>query len=76
MDAGEKDDRYEKKEELYFLNLSARSLAKVPRGRKKIIQYFQDERLEGFLATNKLDIKSEEGLITLIDFVNNKTPNN
>ena len=76
LDAGEKDDRYEKKEELYFLNLSARSLTKVPRGRKKIIQYFQDERLEGFLATNKLDIKSEEGLITLIDFVNNKTPNN
>lgn len=76
LDAGGKDDKYEKKAELYILNNTTQDLTKIPRGKKKLFQYFGNENIEKFVKENRIDIKSEHGLIRIIDFANSENPSN
>ena len=75
LDAGQKDDEYVKVEDLYFVNNSTKDLFKVPRSKKKIIGYFGNEEIHQFIKTNRLDFRTEEGLIKLIEFVNDEGSN-
>lgn len=76
LDAGQKDDTYNKIEELYFINSRTKALVKVPRSKKKLIQYFNNENITSFIKNSKLDFKSEEGLIKLVEIANSSNTSN
>lgn len=73
IDTGQKDGKYEKKEFLYFLNTSTKNLDKVPRSKKKLIEYFGREDISSFIKTYNIDFKSEVGLINLVDHINSSS---
>jgi hypothetical protein len=76
LDAGQKDDKYDKREDLYFINNSTKVLFKVPRSKKKIMQYFNNQEITTFLKSSKLDFKTEVGLVQLIDLANSANLSN
>ena len=76
LDAGQKDDKFDKKEYLYFLNNSSKALVKVPRGKKKLMQYFGNDEISAFIKSSKLDFKTEDGLTILVEHANSSYQNN
>ena len=68
LSAGEKNDRLEKKFKLYFLDSSNDELTEVPKGKKKISQYFNDPKITTYIKENKPALKEETGLIELVEF--------
>ena len=70
LDAGQKDDEYVQSSDFYFLNFATKVLTKVPRGKKKLIEYFDSEDLKLFIKSNRIDIKSVEGLTKIVQYVN------
>ena len=74
LDAGQKDDEYIKVVDLYFVDKSTKDLFKVPRSKKKIIQYFGIDEINELIKKERLDFKSEDGLVEIVDFVNSFKP--
>lgn len=70
LSAGEKDDRYETKEELYILNNTNGELIEIPRSKKKLIQYFNDIKVETYIKKNKVRLTEINDLIDLVEYVN------
>ncbi len=70
LNAGEKDDRFEKEYKLYFLKKENNELTEVPNSRKKVGFFFNDEKVVDYIKKNKIDVKHESGLIELIEYIN------
>lgn len=71
LSAGEMDDKYVTKEELYLVNNSKNELIEIPKSKKKLVQYFDDQKVENFIKMNKIRSTEISDLIDLVNFVNN-----
>ncbi|MDC6366695.1 MULTISPECIES: hypothetical protein [Flavobacteriaceae] len=64
--------KFIKYEDYYIFNTKINSFIKVGKKKKEILKLFPNnvDAIEGFIANNKLNLKSEKDLISLFDFLN------
>lgn len=58
--------RYERVEDIFYFKNSEGEMTELPQKKKKLIDLFESRGAKQFLKKNKVNLKSEEGMLTFI----------